>query len=224
MNEDSSFSINRQLAKFNELWIEACDSWPPAGFTMDTNSKLTWTITGSPKSEHWHEVTKVITEFSNRWPWNVPYTMPQLHVTVTGLGKPYYWKDRESDLRSILKQSIANLGPIEISIRGLNLLRNTIVVQIIDNQDKLRRLVNDLSQSIKVIDPAQDFRPGIHNEVWWTSIARLYKPVPDELLTFIDGFRDTDFGSGLIESVRLIETTKGFDLSKTRVIYDCHIK
>jgi hypothetical protein len=224
MNDSSSSPTDRQLAKFDQLWLETCASWPPSGFTMDPNSKLNWTIIASLKEDAWLGVVNLITEIANRWPWNIAYTAPQLHITVTGLGGSNYWAVRESGLQMIMQQATADQEPIEIKIHGLNILRNTMIVQAINVDDRLTKLVDKLSNSIKPIDTAQNFRTGIHSEVWWTSIVRLYNPIPDDLLDFVSAHRNSHLGSGLIDSVHLIETTKGFDLSKTKIINTCHLK
>jgi len=118
----------------------------------------------------------------------------------------------------LAEKVVTQYASIAVSIQGINILRNTVVVQIVDVDDKLRTMVEQLAQLIKDVDPGSNFRPGIHTHVWWTSIARLYKPISDEIADFIVSQRKTEFATSSIESIQLIETTKGSDLSKTRII------
>lgn len=218
MSYDSNAHIARQLSKFEDLWLEACHSWPPTGFTVDTNTKLTWTITASISEKGWDRVSTVIADLADRWPWHAAYSIPQLHVTIAGLGHPQYWNSREEALKLVLEKVLTHYSSINVRIHGLNILRNTVVVQIVDLENNMRTIVEQLAQLVKDIDPDSHFRPGIHAYVWWASIVRLHQPISDDVIDFVHSQRQTEFATTSIESIQLIETTKGSDLSKTRII------
>jgi hypothetical protein len=221
MGNDSPAHIKRQLAKFDELWKETCDSWPPPGFTTDKHTKKSWGLIAVPEDQAWKNVCDIIDVISKSWPWNVAYILPQLHITIAGLGNPTNWKDNEEILHAIMRQIVTNLDPIEIEFKGLNILRNTIIVQIIDKNDKFRTLVNKVSESISEAGLARNLKIGIHNELWWASIVRLYQPIPDDILAFASNFKNLLLGSTVLNSIHLIENNKTHDLEvKTIESYD----
>jgi 2'-5' RNA ligase len=213
MNE----KMTDQLVKFNQLWKETRDLWPPPGFSRNINSgtRLDWNIIAIPPAESWKSLTPIIEVVGEQWPWNIPYTIPQLHITIAGLSNTVDWAAREKDLKSILTDITAEQGPIKLSLHGINILRNTIIVQTIDLDGSLRKLVGQFAKHIREKKIVRNFRVGVHSELWWASIIRLYKPIPDDILALVANFRDTDFGLIIIDSIELCQNNKTFDSKKT---------
>ena len=191
--------------------------WPPPGFTrrLHSGTKQDWNIIAIPAENSWNSLTPIIEVAGEQWPWNIPYTIPQLHITIASLGDSINWAEKENELKSILSEAITGQGPIKLELRGLNILRNTMIVQIIDVQDVLRPLVSQLTKQIKKKGLVRNFRAGLHSQLWWTSIIRLYKPIPNELLSFVSNFRDTSFASITINSIELCKNNKTFESWET---------
>ncbi len=205
--------ITDQLAKFDQLWQEACDLWPPPGFTrkLHAGTKQEWNIIAIPEENSWKSLAPIIEVVGEQWPWHTPYTIPQLHITIAGLGDSIDWTKKENELKSILNKATAKQGPIRVDLHGINILRNTIIVQIIDVEGGLKNLVSQVTKEIKKEGLVRNYRAGLHSELWWTSIIRLYKPIPDELLSFVSNFRNTLFASILINSIELCNNNKTFE-------------
>jgi len=212
-----SEKMTDQLVKFNQLWKETRDLWPPAGFSRNINSstRLDWNIIAIPPPESWRSLTPIIEVVGEQWPWNIPYTIPQMHITIAGLSNTMNWTEREKDLKSILTDITTGQVPIKLSLRGINILRNTIIVQTIDLDGSLRKLVGQFAKQIRDKKIVRNFRVGVHSELWWASIIRLYKPIPDDILALVANFRDTDFGSAVIDSIELCQNNKTFDSKQT---------
>ncbi len=144
--------------------------------------------------------------------------MSQLHITIAGLGNPSSWKTNEEILHAILRQITAQQEPIELDFCGLSILRNTIIVKIIDRNNSFKTLVEKVIQSVSEAGLSRNLKIGLHNELWWTSIVRLYKPIPDEILTFVDSFKDIFLGSTILSSIHLIENNKTHDPLAVKII------
>ena len=218
IDNNPSLYIQNQLSKFDELWLETSNSWPPPGFTVDKHTRKNWGLIALPKAEDWQHVCEIIDVISQSWSWNIAYTLPQLHITIGSLGTPSSWKEHEEILDAILRQATVYQDPIEVDFHGINLLRNTIIVQVIDKQDKFRKLVSEITALVKEAGLAKNLKIGIHDRLWWTSIVRLYQPIPDDIQSFVKSFRNIFLGSSVINSIKLIENNKTHDPLEVKLI------
>lgn len=209
--------VPEQLAKFDELWLETCHVWPPHGFThkLHAGTKQDYNLIAIPEQSTWQSLTPVIEVASEQWSGHIPYTIPQLHITLAGLGDSVHWGEQEAELKSILNEITVRLGPINIDLHGLNILRNTIIVQIIDVEDNLKQLVSQLAKQIRKRGLIRNYRAGLHSQLWWTSIIRLYPPISDDVQSFVNSFRNMTFASTTINSIELCKNNKTFESWET---------
>ncbi len=52
--------VQRQVSKFEDLWNETLQSWPPPGFAVDKHTRKTWGLIALPENKVWHNVCDII--------------------------------------------------------------------------------------------------------------------------------------------------------------------
>jgi hypothetical protein len=211
----------RQLSLFEKLWKQSVEKLDHESFTVSASQELRWTILFQVPTQVWCSSSVVETLLRKHCAEQYSYDLNQLHMTVLGLGAAESWCTLSEPLKGCLEIIASEQNSIELRISGLNILNDSIVAQVIDATGSLAKLTADLTQCCRQLEGVADFAAGLHEELWWITLARLRAPISDDALCFISSHRNTEFGTVTMNEVSLLETNRNFELAQTRIIHRC---
>ena len=185
----------------------------------DSHNELCWTLLFQPPVQE-PAISQLLTVSSlmqQQWPEHIYYDKTQLHITLLGLGKAIRWSGKQDKLKQAMGKLKRHFTYIEVGIKGLWVLGDSLIASVMDPRDNLRHLVATLEQELAV-------DAGLHKDRWWMTLARLQEPVSTDTLVFVSEYRNTVFGLVRLNRLSLVETNKVFDLSKTRTLHQIFAK
>jgi hypothetical protein len=159
-----------------------------------------------------------------RWTGHHYYEHDQLHIPILGLGAAEAWRATSEALKVIVDKGANGRGRIRLRVVGLNILNDTWIAQVIDSSGGLAQPTADLVHHCTQLDGKTDCTAGLHEELWWKTLARLAAPASDDALSFGASHRSTEFGSVNVERGKLVETSRHFELARTQIIHEALLR
>jgi hypothetical protein len=210
--------IDQQLQTFDALWSENCDSWPPAPTQASALGERTWTLVHRSDARAAQGISAVVGELGRRWPNLVTYPAARLHCTIVGGGDPAEVEKWLVPLRRALGRAAGRAKPATVYVVGLGILKDAVIAQVVDVDGHLRELVSRYLTECDAAGLPIRQRAGLHDRLWWLTIARLTSTPDAQLREFLATRRRLPITKMCVHVVELVETNKLFDAHQTQTL------
>jgi 2'-5' RNA ligase len=211
-------AIDQQLHTFDDLWAQNCDRWPPEPIEASSFGERTWTLVHRPDGQAAQAISAVARELGTRWPDLVTYPAARLHFTIVGGGDPAELEKWLVPLRVAIGRAAAGGKPAKVKVAGLGVLKDAVIAQILDLDGRLRDLVAEYLAECDAAGLPIRRRAGLHERLWWLTIARATSAPDAQLREFVARRRRLQITEMCIDVVELVETNKLFDADQTQTL------
>ncbi|HEY3761023.1 MAG TPA: 2'-5' RNA ligase family protein [Verrucomicrobiae bacterium] len=210
--------LSEPQATYEALWREAAGAFDGDGPRIDpfltnraADKRRGVTLVARPGPEVRFRVEKFLRQVATIAGDQYFYQPEEFHVTVLSvIPGSEKWRERTKRLPeyiAVLDKTLREYSSFSIEFRGVTASRDAIMIQGFPVGDELSRLRNDLREALSQSGLGADIDRRYKIVAAHLTCVRFSKPMPEwqALKAFLEGHRNTCFGTTRVRSLQLIE-------------------